>query len=46
MPLPKPSPKEKKQEFISRCMSDDTMIIEYREKGQRLAICYVQWKQK
>jgi hypothetical protein len=46
MPLPKPKTKEKQSEFISRCMSDGTMVIEYREKGQRLAVCYVQWKEK
>lgn len=46
MPLPKPKSKEKQSEFITRCMSDNTMIIEYKEKDQRLAICYVQWKNK
>ena len=46
MSLPKPKPKEKQSEFITRCMSDGTMMIEYREKDQRLAVCYVQWKEK
>ena len=46
MPLPKPKAGEKQSEFISRCMSDGTMMIEYREKDQRLAVCYVQWKEK
>lgn len=46
MPLPKPKPNESRSEFISRCISDDKMIIEYRDKGQRSAICYVQWKNK
>lgn len=46
MPLPKPKAKEKQSAFIQRCMTDDTMIIEYRENDQRLAICYVQWKNK
>jgi hypothetical protein len=46
MPLPKPVASEKQQEFIQRCMSDNTMIIEYKDKDQRLAICYVQWKER
>lgn len=46
MPLPKPKAKEKQSEFIQRCMTDNTMIIEYKENDQRLAICYVQWKNK
>jgi len=46
MPLPKPRADEKQQEFISRCMADGTMKIEYKEQDQRLAICYVQWKEK
>lgn len=31
MPLPKPKAGEKQSEFISRCMSDGTMVIEYKE---------------
>ena len=46
MPLPKPRADEKQQEFITRCMSDGTMMIEYKERDQRLAVCYVQWKEK
>lgn len=46
MPLPKPRADEKQQEFITRCMSDGTMVIEYKEQDQRLAICYVQWKER
>ena len=46
MPMPKPRSGEKQSEFISRCMSDGTMMIEYKENEQRLAVCYVQWKEK
>lgn len=46
MPLPKPNPKEKQSEFISRCMANNTMMIEYKEQDQRLAVCYAQWKKK
>lgn len=46
MPLPKPSPSENQQEFIQRCMSDDTMMIEYKRNDQRLAVCYVTWRDR
>lgn len=46
MPLPKPKPNEKQSEFITRCMSDGSMVIEYKEQDQRLAVCYVQWKER
>ena len=39
MPLPKPTPKENKKEFVMRCMSDDTMNKEFPETDQRLAVC-------
>lgn len=46
MPLPKPNPNEGQQEFIQRCMSDDTMMIEYKRNDQRLAVCYVTWRDR
>lgn len=39
MPLPTPLPKEQQGEFIQRCMMDDTMVSEYKDKDQRYAIC-------
>jgi hypothetical protein len=39
MPIPKPTATETKPEFIQRCMTDDTMVSEYENTGQRLAIC-------
>ena len=39
MPLPKPNPQENKKEFVMRCMSDDTMVKEFPETDQRLAVC-------
>lgn len=39
MPLPKPTPKENKKEFVMRCMGDETMIKEFPETDQRLAVC-------
>ena len=46
MPLTKPKPTEKKEEFISRCMGDSTMNKEFPNEKQRAAICYVKWKKK
>lgn len=43
MPIPKPSSGESREDFISRCMSDETMVNEYKE-DQRMAICSTSWK--
>lgn len=44
MPLPSPRGKEKKNDFISRCVDDETMKKEFSDnKQQRLAVCYAQW---
>ena len=45
MPLAKPKKGEKKDEFISRCMSNDTMVSEYPDEKQRLAVCNTQWSE-
>lgn len=44
MPLPKPAPGESQKDFMSRCMADDTMVVEYANLQQRLAICYTQFR--
>jgi len=46
MPIPTPQKDETKQEFIERCMSNDTMVKEYPNEGQRYAICLTQWRNK
>jgi hypothetical protein len=43
MPLPRPRAHEPKDEFIDRCMGDDTMVGDYDDTGQRRAICERQW---
>lgn len=45
MPIPKPGKGEKKDAFISRCMSAPAMVDEY-EQEQRAAICYGSWRDK
>ena len=46
MPLPKPKDGESQDDFISRCMSNDTMKEDYTDNDQRLAVCFSQWKNK
>lgn len=43
MPIPSPIKNEEEKKFISRCMSDSTMVIEY-EQTVRAGICYSQWR--
>lgn len=46
MPLIKPKENEEKDEFLKRCMSDDTMNEEYPDEKQRYAICNQIWNDK
>jgi hypothetical protein len=46
MPLPKPKKEEKENEFMNRCMGDETMKKEFPDNEQRTAVCYQQWKKK
>jgi len=39
MPIPKPQKDESKKDFVQRCMENDTMVFEYEDIDQRLAIC-------
>lgn len=39
MPLPKPKATETQKEFIQRCMIDSNMVIEFKDKDQRFAVC-------
>lgn len=46
MPIPKPNEGEKRQDFIDRCMGNETMKEDYPETDQRLAICYRSWREE
>lgn len=46
MPIPKPKNGEEKDQFISRCMSDDIMQKEFPDDKKRAGVCYSQWKAK
>jgi len=43
MPIPVPNLKETRPEFTNRCMSNESMMDEYPETSQRLAVCYTSW---
>ena len=45
MPIPTKNIDETNEEFIERCMADDTMVEEY-EEDQRLAICSLQLEEE
>jgi len=45
MPIPRPRAGEAKDEFISRCMSNATMVDEYGQ-DQRYAICNQAWEDR
>jgi hypothetical protein len=44
MPIPSPKKSEKQGDFVSRCMSDETMNKEFSDQKQRAAVCYSQFK--
>lgn len=46
MPIPKPRKSEKKDDFISRCMSNSDMKSEFSDRKKRLAVCNTTWKNK
>lgn len=43
MPIPKPQPGQKEDEFIGTCM--EAIGGEYDDKDQALAVCYATWKE-
>jgi hypothetical protein len=43
MPLVKPKNKEKKSEFVSRCIGDTQSNKDFPDQKQRIAVCYSQW---
>ena len=44
MPIPKPKDGETQDEFIQRCMADETMTSEFPDEKQRYAVCMTQFK--
>ena len=46
MPIPKPNAEENRQDFLNRCMGDDTMTSEYTDSEQRFAVCTNEYDSK
>jgi len=47
MPIPtQPKSGETQDDFIARCMSNDTMKEEFPDNDQRLAVCFQKWRDK
>lgn len=46
MPIPKRKPGEKKNDFVGRCMGNETMKKDYPDQKQRIAICLGQTRTK
>jgi HK97 family phage prohead protease len=46
VPLPKPKKGEQKDDWLDRCMGNDTMNTEFPDNGQRYKVCNQIWKDK
>jgi len=46
MPMPKPKKGESKDDFLERCMGNDTMNDEFPDNDQRYAVCNDLWRDK
>ncbi len=46
MPLPEPNKGESQDEFVERCMGNETMKDEFPDNDQRLGVCHSQWKKR
>lgn len=43
MPIPKPTPTQSKQAFLSSCMADEVMVADFPDEAQRYAVCIGAW---
>lgn len=46
MPLPKPNDGEQKDDWMHRCMGNDTIKKDFEDQKQRIAVCLKQWRDK
>jgi len=46
MPLPTPNVEESQEDFMSRCMADGIMNVEFPDAEQRYAVCITQYTEK
>jgi HK97 family phage prohead protease len=45
MPLPVPNSDETEEEFMGRCMANETMMTDFDDQKQRTAVCYSQFSE-
>ena len=45
MPIPKPSSGESESDFMARCTGDSTMLAEYSQRDQRVAVCLSSYRE-
>jgi hypothetical protein len=43
MPIPTPTTDESETEYMRRCMSDEYMLDEFDDNGQRFSVCSNTW---
>jgi len=46
MPLPEPENYDNEDEFIQACMSDSVVRTEFKDEGQRRAVCQSIWDRR
>ena len=46
MPLVKPRDKEKREDYLERCMGDETSMEDFPSRNQRFAVCNSLWNQR
>ena len=46
MPLVKPGDKEKREDYLERCMGDETSMEDLPSRNQRFAVCNSLWNQR
>ena len=43
--MPKPTPSETKDEFLTRCMGDEEALNDFPDEAQRYAVCNSKWEE-
>jgi HK97 family phage prohead protease len=46
MPMPTPRGDEDRDEFMARCMGNETMLDDFPDQDQRAAVCLTQWRER
>jgi len=46
LPIPKPKHGEARDEYVHRFMRDDAMMRKYPDFKKRLAVAYIEWRER